>query len=501
LEERGPLHFNYAESFRCIGSACEDTCCHGWKVAVDRESFERLQSLPEGPLRTLVSANLERLPQTADGTNPVDFAVLRMAAEGNHCPLLTEDRLCRIQREHGAALLPNTCATYPRMVRTLDGATQTGLTLSCPEAARLVLSSRTLLARPHSDQPDASTNHAENCAASPAHFLTHSPAPSPTPSPTSSPTSFWRRAVRDSILRLVANRNYPLWQRLFLIGVLCRRLDAAKVDAVRPNAAKVNSAGPQADRAGEPGVNTRAILARFEATVDSGALHGTMDTLPANDRVQLDAVLRLAGLMLHRSNVGPRFVQCVHAFTAGIGNSPDATLGSLADHYGVAHRRWFAPFFEVNPHILENLLINSILSLGFPFAKDRDATRAPKSMARQFAVLAGQFALVRGLLIGVAGHHRDRFCVDHVVHTVQAASKHFEHHPEFANQVESLLAESRLDDAGGLTILLNEPAGGRTAERKHVETRKTPERPPEDLKPGLAAAPPAAAPPTAAPTN
>jgi lysine-N-methylase len=489
LAERGPLHFHYAETFHCIGSACEDTCCQGWKVAVNKESFERLQNLPEGPLRTLIAANLERVPQTAEAINPAAFAILRMA-EGNRCPLLTEDRLCRIQCEHGAALLPYTCATYPRMVRTLNGVTETALTLSCPEAARLVLLNESLLANRIGDQPDSAPNHDhdKDCVASPAQSPFHSPTHLPAPS--------WKRAVRDSILRLVANRNYPLWQRLFLIGVLCRRLDAARLDA-----AKLDVATPEAVSASDFGSRTQTILTGFAATVDSGALHGTMDVLPADDQVQLDAVLRLAGSMLHKSNVSPRFVQCVHAFTTGIGNGPDATLDSLAGHYGAAHRTWFAPFFENHPQILENLLINSILSLGFPFAPDRDSATAPKSMARQFAVLAAQFALIRGLLIGVAGYHRDRFCEDHVIHTVQAASKHFEHHPEFATQVESLLAESRLDDAGGLAILLNEPASGRTADSIPAEIRNGPERAPEDLKPGVAVAPPAAAPLAPAPVD
>jgi lysine-N-methylase len=480
LAERGPLHFNYAEDFRCIGAACEDTCCQGWKVAVDKESFDRLQSLPEGSLRTLIAANLEQLPQTAEAGDPASFAIFRMA-EGNRCPMLAEDRLCRIQSELGTALLPHTCATYPRMVRALDGVTETALTLSCPEAARLVLLNENLMAKHGREQPNPATHQDKNCV--------DSPAQSPLPSPAHSPAHSWKRAVRDSILQLVINRNHPLWQRLFLIGILCRRLDAA-----RGHAARFDAVTPEADSAAAVGSGMKTVLAGFAATVDSGALHGAMDALPADDQVQLDAVLRLAGSMLHKSNVSPRFVQCVHAFTSGIGNGPGATLESLAGHYGAAHRRWFAPFVEKHPHTLENLLVNSILSLGFPFAKDRDAAMAPKSMARQFAVLAAQFALIRGLLIGVAGYHRERFCKDHVVHTVQAASKHFEHHPEFAGQVESLLAESRLNDAGGLTILLNEPAGGRTADRVHAEIGKIPERMPENFKPELAVAPPAAVP-------
>lgn len=35
---------------------------------------------------------------------------------------------------------------------------------------------------------------------------------------------FWQ--IRTFVLSLILNRDFPLWQRLFLIGSFCRRLDA-----------------------------------------------------------------------------------------------------------------------------------------------------------------------------------------------------------------------------------------------------------------------------------
>jgi lysine-N-methylase len=182
-----------------------------------------------------------------------------------------------------------------------------------------------------------------------------------------------------------------------------------------------------------------------------------MDTLPADEFAQMDAVLRLAGLMLHRSSIGPRFVACINAFTSGIGNGPDATLATLVAHNRAACERHFTPFFHRYPHILENYLVNTILRLNFPFGSAKNPEESGRTMSQRFAILAAQFALVRGLLIGVAGHHGDSFSAHHVVHTVQAASRHFEHHPEFAKQILALLAELKLDIANGLTILLREP--------------------------------------------
>jgi lysine-N-methylase len=53
-----PRHF---DAFRCIGSACEDTCCVGWLVHVDKPTYEKYRNCSEPefgpPLRNLVTIN------------------------------------------------------------------------------------------------------------------------------------------------------------------------------------------------------------------------------------------------------------------------------------------------------------------------------------------------------------------------------------------------------------------------------------------------------------
>jgi lysine-N-methylase len=420
-----PIRLTYAERFRCIGSACEDTCCQGWSVPVDQAAYEKFLQLPASPLRSLIEASILTAPQGAvDGKafKPASFAQIRMNGQ-NRCPLLTEESLCRVQAELGEGFLTRTCATYPRIANSIGGIEETALTLSCPEAARLVLLDPKLLAPVRLAQKGLAA--AGQARYAPAEAAAGDGLPSLLP---------WFRPIRQVVLALAGNRAYPLWQRLFLLGVFCRRLDAIA--------------------SGELQRSIPDFLGDFEATVASRALLTAMETLPQECAAQLDVVLRLAGMLLHRSNVRPRFVECVQAFTAGIGNSPSATLESLAAHYAQAHDRYFEPFLRRQPHILENYLANTILRCRFPFGREGAQAGAPLSMTRECALLTAQFALVRGLLIGVAGFHGEAFSAAHVVHTVQAASKHFEHHPEFSRLAYELLVESRMDGARGLAILL-----------------------------------------------
>jgi hypothetical protein len=95
---------------------------------------------------------------------------------------------------------------------------------------------------------------------------------------------------------------------------------------------------------------------------------------------------------------------------------------------------------------------------------------------------------MKGLLIGVAGFHGEAFSAAQVVHTVQAASKHFEHHPEFLTMAHELLVESRMDGARGLAILLRN-AGPEIASNRprpvspaiHFPESRTPDRNPQSV--------------------
>jgi lysine-N-methylase len=205
---------------------------------------------------------------------------------------------------------------------------------------------------------------------------------------------------------------------------------------------------------GDLGKNVPQLLADFAATVVSQKSQSTMETLPVDHAQQLDVVLRLAGMLLHRSHIRPRFIECIQAFTQGIGNGPGATLESLTACYAEAHDHYFAPFFEKHPYILENYLINTIFRCRFPFGRDWARNGSAPSMSREFALLTAQFALIKGLLIGVAGFHRECLSTHNVVHTFQAASKHFEHHTDFLAQAHALLVESRMDGALGMAVLL-----------------------------------------------
>lgn len=119
---------SYYKQFSCIASACPDSCCKEWEVDLDDTTAAYYRSL-SGPLG---DALRQVLKDTENGT--------AMTIQNGRCPMWRQDGLCRIQAELGHDALCKTCQAFPRLRHDYGSFVELGLELSCPEAARLILS-------------------------------------------------------------------------------------------------------------------------------------------------------------------------------------------------------------------------------------------------------------------------------------------------------------------------------------------------------------------------
>ncbi len=126
----------YMKSFKCIGPNCEDTCCAGWSIPIDEETYLKYYDLM-GKNNNIFSGKLELV----DKENSIDYA-RTLTKDKNRCTFLNEKNLCDIQCEHGEDFLSSTCYHYPRVYNIVDGIYEKSAKLSCPEAARLILLQR-----------------------------------------------------------------------------------------------------------------------------------------------------------------------------------------------------------------------------------------------------------------------------------------------------------------------------------------------------------------------
>lgn len=116
---------DYYRQFHCQASDCEDTCCAGWQIMIDEKSLSRYRNMKGG-----IGNRLH---------NSVDWEEGSFLQYEGKCAFLNEDGLCDLYSEAGRDSLCRTCRNYPRHIEEFEGSREITLSLSCPEACRLIL--------------------------------------------------------------------------------------------------------------------------------------------------------------------------------------------------------------------------------------------------------------------------------------------------------------------------------------------------------------------------
>ena len=119
---------DYYRNFQCLAGRCPDTCCAGWQIVIDQKSRYRYKKLK--------SPFAKRL------RNGVDWKEGSFLQNNKRCGFLNAENLCDIYSNVGKHLLCDTCRKYPRRIEEFEGLREISLSLSCPEAARMILNQR-----------------------------------------------------------------------------------------------------------------------------------------------------------------------------------------------------------------------------------------------------------------------------------------------------------------------------------------------------------------------
>ena len=124
----------FASEFSCIGSDCREHCCQGWTINLDKASVRRYLKSKDFTIRKIAQDAINVTKKDEGRWGEIIFS-----EETNNCPFMDSERLCSVHTKLGGAALSHTCSTYPRGARTYKNEIEKYVSLSCPEATRLLL--------------------------------------------------------------------------------------------------------------------------------------------------------------------------------------------------------------------------------------------------------------------------------------------------------------------------------------------------------------------------
>lgn len=114
-------------SFKCIADKCKFTCCSGWDINIDSNTYEKWNT-EKNKCKNMLN-KLKFIDE--------DYIIVNKKTS-DACPLLDNKGLCNIVKSNGDEYLSLTCQKFPRIENELGGIKELTLSCSCPEVVDII---------------------------------------------------------------------------------------------------------------------------------------------------------------------------------------------------------------------------------------------------------------------------------------------------------------------------------------------------------------------------
>lgn len=374
----------YIEAFKCIGGACEDSCCIGWDVGVDIQTFSFLESKEDHPLTELISQTMFENEHCFD--DAVNFGNIALN-DKKECSFLNDDKLCKLQLAFGEEGISNVCNSFPRVINYIDEKMEKSLSMACPEAARMLL-----LKDEHPVFDELETTL--------PHLLVLHTAETAHPENKGTFVEYLQELREFSMWTI--RQEGKISSKLHVLGLFLKEVEASEPKEIPTLIEKYTS--------------------KFSQFLEEEG------TTPEHYQVGLD----LLSLMNVESEVdSPRFAHYYNTCKSGLGAK------KRKNKYERLLQNQVGEFLTSNPFMIENYLLNDMYQTVFPFT-ERD------SMTMSYKMLTAKVALLELLLCGVvnSGLTLDKSLV---VDMLQVFTKTVEHHYSYLLRIKDVVTKEDID--------------------------------------------------------
>lgn len=412
--DKTALALDYYSQFSCIGGVCEDSCCNGWRIDIDKQTYKKYKNCTNKLLAPFFKSGIKK--NNAPTSNDC-YATFSLDANGS-CVFLDQDKLCKIQKNLGAEALSPVCSHYPRTATKIGTQIEYSLGLSCPEVARLALLKQ---------EPLHFLEVPRNPALSGRGAMIHHNWERGEDTPKRQGLIYDLRALSIGILQ---NRIIHVDARLMMLGLF---LESAN-KAVGIKFEKMEDALP-------------SILAQYAAMLPHAkTIQNELDEIEPNIPLKLSVFLDIIEALMPTMNKGS-FSECLRQASEGFSlrNAPSQENKELLDHIRETDNLICTPFFKANPHIIENYLVDYAFRTLFPLRYN--------SMLLHFREMVCNYLILNLLVLGMAAYHK-KMDEQLIIRLFQSFTRVSAHNNSYLTTLISRLESRNLGDFRALIVLL-----------------------------------------------
>ena len=128
--------FNAFKNFCCKKGKCDNSCCKGWQIDVDKKTLEKYSALISS--FDGVTADKDKAKIITKLKTCVDYKNGKMKMQKGVCPFLNSDGLCEIIIHFGKNYLSYICKHHPRFISEFSDRIECGYGLACEKATEML---------------------------------------------------------------------------------------------------------------------------------------------------------------------------------------------------------------------------------------------------------------------------------------------------------------------------------------------------------------------------
>ena len=372
---------SYWENFKCIGGACEDTCCAGWTIEVDEVTYKKYKKVKKGLLRTRLDKDLVDRKQKS---TPEFAAKIKM--KNNRCAFLSQEGWCDIYSELGEAYLSHTCTLYPRTINKINNQLEYGLTFSCPEATRVILMNEAPI---YFDAVEKSIDELVLTAIIECH---------------EDQANRWQdyfKMIRSTMIEMIQDRRFNIEERVerlgaFMLGLtrLTQKSSLKQIPSFVQEYRKGSLETKGGERKKQCEISKQEIITLLE---------------------------KIRTLKEEKKLPNKRYEECLDQTLEGL-QLTNLNVETAYDIYKEGEKDYFQAFLKEKSYLLENYLVNYIFERCIPLDGDTPFV--------SYERMKFYYCMLKIHLIGMAQVQKG-IDEDSVITLVQSFSKTFDHHEEY----------------------------------------------------------------------
>lgn len=397
---------DYFTEFKCIGSACEDTCCAGWNIEIDKKTYEAYRKIQQPEMKEKLQNSVKFNPKSASERNYAQFEL----NNNKQCSMLLNDGLCSIHKELGEEYLCNTCAIYPRVFMKVGDVIEKSLTLSCPEAARIVLLREEGIGFIEMQEPKNTRGLLNK------HLhLENNPY-------------FWD--IRIFIIQLMQSRQQSVEIRLILLGLFLQKVGQLKETELERE--------------------LPILMQDYLNRLDNETFIASLKNIKGNLNFKFNIARELIRYRMSGGGASEKYLAILHQLLEGLNLEEDdkqqlQDIENSISKYQEAYDNLYEPFMQKHGYMLENYVVNYIFKSLFPCDY--------KTLFESYMMLVIHFALIKLHLIGMSVKQQ-RLTTEMVIECVQQLAKMIEHNSSYLQGVRKGMENSGYNTMGHMFVMI-----------------------------------------------